>query len=1266
VSSQAKSATQTWDVASPQLQEAPGRGQQGQGGSARGNAFRKDQLQSGSPPGGDPREAFEAATAGGGGEVPYRDEMEALFGEDFEAVRAFFDQGGNLEELGADAAALGDQIAFGEGMPDKELVAHELAHVVQARNGGGEGLAASAPAASAVSQHSSSAEVEARQVGASVAAGKPAGDVGASASGLHLAASDGGSTATGGGEPQSSKKVPLPTFKFAGGTLTGAEGSVEQPLFEKSAGKEVKDKKAWPIGGVPGLVATVEAGLATEAKAEGSLKAGWAWDKEGQSASFGGSFNLGGSVSASGFVGIGAAMDAAYIQEVGVGLRGTLALSAGISASKNFKTTFKQGENPSLEVNALEAELSGSLTLTGTLRAYAEGLWDDVYEWDLASMDVATWEGASLKVGASIQGGSAPTGHVEFSKAGRLNWHLPELSKDKATLVVDGKEVQLPENATQEEVAMGRDAAINRPEGSEDWEVGVDRPGQTQENTDRTERNVTASTQFEAEWDRNLAPGLRARGATDLAATKAQYRLWWVDFQQDAPEVKARAVALGDEAVGDGRSAAWPGFWDTMEPKVIAGLAQRGQAGLLESVQDHYCSWYVTEGSKADEPRNMWQAPSLKEQMLQDSQGPVNLDRPDEQPQFVKDDQVSKHETGPAPQGWEGREVASVASEQVTSDDPGHVYHLLADGQVVATTKPVVIDSKTAESVRKAKGDTTSEESAEQDVHNADLEAITAYGVDAQSGDYVRQRWGELTAATADADPAAMIAKARIAGNLARRMVSHMGDEQTRRGVAGDASGESEMAQAFAQLGKDLWSGWIAANGSGSGFRPPDKAWAETRTAAKDYEGLVNWMERCVGAVVAAGQTALGGTGAPMTAEERALHQTTLSRHQIVEILAHEVAYGAKLGPKAEEFGLDEHYKIAARGDVSENGFSCIYAIPTGTNADEKAAGYPPVIAFRGTAGWLGVKSDLDPDGETGDSQFEDVKASVQEMLSAPIAGAAIFTGHSLGGSLAQAAAAFFKPQGMAIGEVVTFNSPGIPKELVADFEEAERQGKGPETEVTHYTRAEDAVSRAGQAALPGTHVRLQTNDMAAHGDSVGAHTKWMFEDNKDGSVGLDADHPTVSVGKHQDDRDRDAVDKARRMLGRVALHVESTLPIDIPDDFQDWKIGTVDWPKVLGAAGVSILSPKAAAAWAATYFADLASKVNDVLKEVDHFQDPSLKATLRSLVDTNMGHLQTALNKKICYLPGVNAILFRFGSKGVTCKVELSDFGQGVSDLIN
>src|SRR5262245_55098586 len=65
--------------------------------------------------------------------LPYRQEMEASFGESFGDVQAST----GLREPGVQASAQGNQVAFASTEPSKFLVAHELTHIVQQRRGGG-------------------------------------------------------------------------------------------------------------------------------------------------------------------------------------------------------------------------------------------------------------------------------------------------------------------------------------------------------------------------------------------------------------------------------------------------------------------------------------------------------------------------------------------------------------------------------------------------------------------------------------------------------------------------------------------------------------------------------------------------------------------------------------------------------------------------------------------------------------------------------------------------------------------------------------------------------------------------------------------------------------------------------------------------------------------------------------------------------------------------------------------------------------------------
>ena len=115
----------------------------------------------------DPHQAAAQAFSGSGSEVPFRSEMEASFGTSFADVRVHTGEAARTAaaQLGAEAFTTGNQIAFVSSSPDRELVAHELAHVVQAR-GGSTGTGMSRP--------SDALEREAEAVAAAVITGRPA------------------------------------------------------------------------------------------------------------------------------------------------------------------------------------------------------------------------------------------------------------------------------------------------------------------------------------------------------------------------------------------------------------------------------------------------------------------------------------------------------------------------------------------------------------------------------------------------------------------------------------------------------------------------------------------------------------------------------------------------------------------------------------------------------------------------------------------------------------------------------------------------------------------------------------------------------------------------------------------------------------------------------------------------------------------------------------------------------------------------------------
>jgi len=108
------------------------------------------------------RDDDEAAQEPRRGPVPYKQELEAAFGGELGDVEAWFNATEMLGELGASAAAIGGKLYFAESSPDKELVAHELAHIAQGRKLGGGGAGVSDSGSGAEQEASAAAEAAVR------------------------------------------------------------------------------------------------------------------------------------------------------------------------------------------------------------------------------------------------------------------------------------------------------------------------------------------------------------------------------------------------------------------------------------------------------------------------------------------------------------------------------------------------------------------------------------------------------------------------------------------------------------------------------------------------------------------------------------------------------------------------------------------------------------------------------------------------------------------------------------------------------------------------------------------------------------------------------------------------------------------------------------------------------------------------------------------------------------------------------------------------
>jgi len=160
-------------------------------------------------------------------------------------------------------------------------------------------------------------------------------------------------------------------------------------------------------------------------------------------------------------------------------------------------------------------------------------------------------------------------------------------------------------------------------------------------------------------------------------------------------------------------------------------------------------------------------------------------------------------------------------------------------------------------------------------------------------------------------------------------------------------------------------------------------------------------------------------------------------------------------------------YQIDRTFDDPATGFHAIGLISTTPDK-------PPVLVVRGTDSPVDDVANADRRG-VGFNQFEANKQALgnwltqisQDTAKNPRRLPPDLLGHSLGGAITQLAATEFTS---TIGDVVTFNSPGVAQSTVNTFKQKVGAGKN----VTHYIVSGDFVSLGGEAFLPGKVV-LQT-----------------------------------------------------------------------------------------------------------------------------------------------------------------------------------------------
>jgi Protein of unknown function (DUF2974) len=184
------------------------------------------------------------------------------------------------------------------------------------------------------------------------------------------------------------------------------------------------------------------------------------------------------------------------------------------------------------------------------------------------------------------------------------------------------------------------------------------------------------------------------------------------------------------------------------------------------------------------------------------------------------------------------------------------------------------------------------------------------------------------------------------------------------------------------------------------------------------------------------------------------------------EFLSKEVAYKAswKKGDILKEIYKDTKFKDIARDyvvnevfDDSQTGFYAL-GLTSATSA--------PVLVIRGTEfETTDGLSDFNSEG-VGFDQYQKNNDNISKWLAAAskLPGNKLpdITGHSLGGALAQDFTADATQKGQKLGNIITFNSPGIAASTADKFK-AENASR-----VKHYLVSGDIVSLSGEKFIPG------------------------------------------------------------------------------------------------------------------------------------------------------------------------------------------------------
>jgi hypothetical protein len=219
--------------------------------------------------------------------------------------------------------------------------------------------------------------------------------------------------------------------------------------------------------------------------------------------------------------------------------------------------------------------------------------------------------------------------------------------------------------------------------------------------------------------------------------------------------------------------------------------------------------------------------------------------------------------------------------------------------------------------------------------------------------------------------------------------------------------------------------------------------------------------------------------------------------HAFLEVIAKDLLYEDwEVGPQSLLSMLNEQSQLynidgftyeldqsAGKGNgvwgSHSDGFYAISLIP---DADSKNQGAPPILAIRGSGDLLDWIDNIDSRGIGFDQflQYRDLIPVWLTRLDANGFFPTFIAGHSLGGALTQWFASDFTGRlGITLGDIVTFNSPGINRlfqhkeesfgALLLDYNLA--------GDITHYISTGDFVSLLGREFVDGSVKQFSRTD---------------------------------------------------------------------------------------------------------------------------------------------------------------------------------------------